>query len=755
MPHPSPSHQSVPPLTRPFVALPTNRAAFPGTVCLAVLLGAVMSAMGSGVWWAAEPPLEYQTTWLGNTFGGPTWVQNFVQGIHVEPDGTVYAASDWDEAGREIGIYRDGRVVGRAADTHGGGFGGGHSVCANEDYLVIGQSLGNENGRLRGPDYPPEGKTWYGISRRTTLGRHAPFESGRGRFQDMLVLHEVPDGEPAHVPGLAIDKTGRLYVSDPLKDQVLVVDLKTMKPQSAVRLARPRQLAFDPSGRLWGIQAAGSNEPARVVLLQGQVKKGAHWLEFEPEVQPSALAFDPLGRLLVADNGPGQQILIYTLDENEGAWSHAGSFGETGGIYAGPISGRVGPTRLSGPTGVGTDAEGNLYIGCNQPGGGAILRSFRPEGSPRWELLGLELVDTADPSENLDGVDAFSMENRYTLDWSKTGPGTQWTWRAQTVDPFRFPNDPRLHEGHHHSSAPLERKIGDRRFLVVRGMFQEALVFYAAQEDDEIVRPSAMIAKGPVRAGGWSPPGMPENSRWIWTDSNGDGDFQAGEFHDADGLLDPESRAWWVDHNGDVWQGDQIGETPIHHFKLVGLDAKGNPQYRREDSESLPLPKPLVHLMRIEYHAKDDVMYLAGYTSDRPGTGDEWGQVGTEILRYEDWSKPERSLKTHIPLPYDPAKQTTVKSFCTAGELVFAVEGQSAAVHVYDNANGRELGTLTPGPEVGGESGLVNLPDAVRAIRRLDGEYLVFVSEGAKGKVIVYRFRDPRDEGDPRVEAGR
>jgi sugar lactone lactonase YvrE len=720
-------------------------------IFLAALLGLAASASGQ----QAPAPLKYQTTWLGNSLGGPTWVQNFVQGLYVAPDGTVYAASDWDEAGQEFGIYRDGQVIGQAADTHGWGFGGGRSVCANAHYLVIAHSLGNEKGHLRGPDYPPEGKTWYGISRRTKQGQHAPFESGRGRFKDMLVLHEIPDGQPANLPGLAIDAKGKLYVSDPQRDEVRVIDLKTMKPQASIRLARPRQLAFDPSGRLWGIQAAGSKEPARVVLLQGQAKKPAFRLEFEPQVQPSALAFDPLGRLLVADNGPGQQIVIYTLDEDEGAWSHAGSFGETGGIYAGPISGRAGPTRLSGPTGVGTDAEGNLYVGCNQPGGGTILRSFRPEGSLRWELLGLEFVETADPSENFDGVDAFTVENRYTLDWSKTEPGSQWTWRAQTVDPFRFPNDPRLHEGHHHFCAPLERKLDGKRFLVVRGMFEAALVFYAVQKEDEIARPSVMVAKGPYRAVGWSPPGMPENSRWIWTDTNGDGNFEADEFHDADGRKDPESWAWWVDVNGDIWQGDQTGETPIHHFKFGGLDGKGNPQYRRENSESLPLPKPLVHLLRIEYHARDDVMYLTGYTADRPKTGDEWGQVGTEILRYEDWSKPSRSLSVRIPLPYDPAKKITVKSFCSAADLAFAVESRSAAVHVYDNQSGRELGVLKPGPEVGGESGWVDFPDAIRAIRRLDGEYLVFVEEDAKGKVLIYRFRDPRDEGGSRVETDR
>ncbi len=718
---------------------------------LAALLGLAASASGQ----QTEMPLPYQTTWLGNSFGGSTWVQNFLQGMYVSPDGTVFTASEWDEAGQEFGIYRDGQVVGRAADTHGWGAGGGRSVCANEHYLVIAHSQGNEGGNLKGPEYPPAGKTWFGVSRRTKEGQHAPFASGKGRFEDMLVLHEVPDGQPADIPGLAIDAKGHLYVSDSPGDQVRIFDLETMTAKGAIRLERPRQLAFDPSGRLWAIQAASREEPARIILVQGKAQRGEPTLEFEPGIRPSALAFDPLGRLLVADDGPDQHILIYTLDEAKGAWKLAGSFGETGGIYAGPIPGRTGPTRLSGPRGIGTDSEGNIYVGCNQPGGGTILRSFRPEGSLRWELLGLEFVDTADPLENFDGVDAFTVENRYTLDWSKTAPGSQWTWRAQTVDPFQYPNDPRLHEGHHGFCAPLERKLDGQRFLVVRGMFEAALVFYAVQKEDEIARPAAMFSKGPYRADDWSPPGMPENSRWIWTDTNGDGDFESNEFHDADGRTDPESWAWWVDENGDVWQGDQTGETPIHHFRFGGLDAKGNPQYSRENSESLALPSPLTHLLRLEYHAKDDVMFLTGHTSDRPKTGDEWGQVGTEVLHYEHWSKPDRRLKVRIPLPYDPAQNVSIKSFCTAGELAFAAESRSGFVHVYDNQSGRELGVLKPGPEVGRESGWVDFPDAIRAIRRMDGEYLVFVEEDAKGKVMIYRFRDPRDNGKPHVNGGR
>ena len=50
---------------------------------------------------------------------------------------------------------------------------------------------------------------------------------------------------------------------------------------------------------------------------------------------------------------------------------------------------------------------------------------------------------------------------------------------------------------------------------------------------------------------------------------------------------------------------------------------------------------------------------------------------------------------------------------------------------------------MTPGPEVYCESGWVDFRDAIRAFRRRDGNYLVFVEEDFKGKSLVYRLEDP------------
>jgi len=60
-----------------------------------------------------QTSLPHQTSWIGNTYGGRDgkWVQNQVDEIEVSPDGTVYAASEWDKAGRCTGVYKNGDIV--------------------------------------------------------------------------------------------------------------------------------------------------------------------------------------------------------------------------------------------------------------------------------------------------------------------------------------------------------------------------------------------------------------------------------------------------------------------------------------------------------------------------------------------------------------------------------------------------------------------------------------------------------------------
>jgi hypothetical protein len=176
------------------------------------------------------------------------------------------------------------------------------------------------------------------------------------------------------------------------------------------------------------------------------------------------------------------------------------------------------------------------------------------------------------------------------------------------------------------------------------------------------------------------------------------------------------------------------------------LDAYGSPIYSSDASETIPMPAPFNKLTRIKYFPEQDVMYLGGYTSERPHTGKEWGIVGTEIVRYDNW-KTTRKMRWRVALPYAPPDygKMWLKAMDVAGDRVFAVNSPTAEVYVYDAATGASVTKLTPGPEVQGESGWIDIPYGLRAFRRANGEYVVFVEEVWKAKVIMYRLKAERE----------
>ena len=157
--------------------------------------------------------------------------------------------------------------------------------------------------------------------------------------------------------------------------------------------------------------------------------------------------------------------------------------------------------------------------------------------------------------------------------------------------------------------------------------------------------------------------------------------------------------------------------------------------------------EPFKSLARIKYFPETDTMYLTGYTNERPHIGKEWGTVGTEIVRYDNWSQ-SRNIRWRLTLPYqpsdhpDPAAKNflVIKAIDIAGDRIFAIRVLQAEVYVYDTATGTSIAKLKPGIEVGRESGWVDIPYGLRAYQRANGEYVVFVEEDAKAKVIMYRL---------------
>jgi hypothetical protein len=704
------------------------------TKSLLFLLASVIACSVIAMYFTASEAsgITHKTSWIGNSFGGgKKWVQNQIEAMYVAPNGTVYTNSVWDEGGREAGIYKDGDAVGNAGDNHGWSRFGGKAVTADSKYIYVAMLQGALGKTEK--DYPKEGTDWFCVRRYDLSGKPAPFPSGKGFDKSMLIVSNKNG-----VTGLA--RAGNeLYVSEAASNRIRVYNTQTMKELRSFSVTNPGQITLDSRGNLWILQPKKDNNPAKIVRYS---KTGKQLPEKITDiVEATAIAIDNQGRLLVTDNGQNQQVLIYNISKNP---VQVGTFGTKGGVYAG-TPGEVGDLKLYGLAGVGTDKAGNIYINSNGfNNSGTDLRKFSPSGKLQWRLLGLHFVDNADVDPKTDGAEVFTKQEQFLMNYSKP-PGQQWTYNSYTLHPFKYPQDPRLHTS---PASTFVRRIQGQPFMFLIDMYGSFLEVYRfnAAKDGKIAIPAGMFvgSRGddkPSMDGKW-PPNQPEKGEWIWRDRNGNGAFDQGEYDTSKDY--PYIGGWWVDSKGDVWKTlrtqDGIG---IRHYPSQGLDTNGNPIYKYSSMEKQQTPSMFTDPRRIEYFPETDTMYLSGFTKEHPAQSDDGKDFGTEIARFDNWSKGNRTPQWRITVPYDRKADPVVvtASMSVAGDYVFIITSIRAEVYVHKAATGELVKQFKPGAEVANESGWIDIPYGIRAFRRSNGEYLVFAEEDWKGKVILYRLK--------------
>ncbi len=704
---------------------------------------------------------SYTVSWIGNSFGGAEkWVQQDIEDICVARDGTVYAVVPWDEAGGEVMVYRDGDVAAVARHTHGWGYHGGLAIAVNDKYVFFGQQVENEGGHLVDPNtWPPKGTNWYGIARRrrADIRRATPFEGAKGGKGDTLaggfaVVHEVPINRAADISGLWATAT-RLYAGCPYDDTIRIFDAGTMEWLGSWSMRRPGRMCMDSVGRLWVVQKAGAGEPAGVLCFAADGRLLPQHITFSSGVVPYDVCVDThrgYDRLFVTDVGSAQRVLIYR--DLNGSPQPDGFFGVRQGIYA-PPSGRFRELHFNSPVGVATDAEGNVYVASSAGsareagggGGSTVLESYAADARLNWRLLGLEFIDCADldPSDG-SPLDVFTKEEHFLFQLGRSGP-MSWTYCGYTVDKFAYPDDPRLHIW---SAGAWVRRIEDRRFLFVNDMNAQFLQVFCCEASDgaEIARPAGFFAKSHVKVEGW-PPYQPEHGEWIWRDRNGNGTFDR---HEYDSRVDhaPSAQGWWVDRQGNVWLATET--EGIRKFPFQGLDDKGNPVWDYATMVRFDKPEQLDRVKRLRYDSDMDTMYLGGVTSEHKNQ--HWKPMGPVICRFDDWSKPSRTLRWKIIAPYQHGSSGHAScepmGFDVAGEYLFVpYTGRSedlgfemGHVEILATDSGRRVDAMEPSPEVG-EIGLQDIRECLTAHRLSNGQYLVFLEDDFKAKVVVYRWR--------------
>lgn len=380
--------------------------------------------------------LNYSISWIGNTFpgGDERWVQNFIIEVAVTPDGTVYCSSEWDEAGRCIGAYKDGDVNRRLFkqyDGRGGhkawGWGtAGKAVAADEKYLYVVNTEG-ELLRFRREDS--------GYVDQTSVG---------GKAVDMTT------------------RSGVLYIIMETGD----VQLRRTTDFGLIRSFKvpgAADVAVATNGVIWlrigkEIRAFNPDGTPRAEFIKG--------LE-----DPSDISVAHDGRLIVCDNGTRCQVLFYNI---VGAPRLEAEFGKRGGLRAG-IPGVVEgePLKLWAIRGAGTDAEGNLYVafGKNM----SIIRKYDRNRNLVWEVQSLFFVDATSILPSSEGTVIYGREEIIKYDYNAPPGQRAWKLYAVTADFDRNPEDARKDP----AGMGRIREVDGHRLLFVSGMMTGPMaIFY-------------------------------------------------------------------------------------------------------------------------------------------------------------------------------------------------------------------------------------------------------------------------------------
>ncbi len=616
---------------------------------------------------AADLPGTLTTSWVGNSLPGigghgyGTWIPNYCDEIEVAADGTIINHNIWDEAGRCLGLFKNGAVNSELLKQYNGK--GGHNCwgwgSAGRAVAVDGEAIFaiNLDGHLMRFTWTPGALDSARYAAHVEVGQAVGLNARNGRLVACME-----------------DGTVRFY------------DPRTLAEIS--RFAAPGILdaALEDGGSLWLLTRTGLQRHQADGTALGATLTGAG--------SPSAISVDPSGHLIVSDNGPRQQVLIFDVTGKTPTLRR--TVGDVGGLTA--SKGRVRPGTLFALKGAAADAAGNLTVACNNVRG-LTLKTFDAAGKPVRELHGLAFLDNYDFDPTSDGKVLYGVDQIIDLDLdSGKAPGAEWSLRSVTLEPGAQANDPRLGaRGETASCSAFIRQIDGKRLLWTIGQCSGAMNLYTFAKDSDLTQ-------------------------------------LAGVFNrDTSWAID-------VDASGAVWNGGAPGNT-IRRYPLAGWSADGKPRYDWDKPDSFPVPQGFTEVARVQYVPTSDTLLISGYTAERPAKS--WGLVGSVMRRYDGWVKGQRSLAWSTDLPIDDG-DLHPKSVAQAGDYVFvaacrATKEVMSVVHVLRLSDGVIIGQMRPDATVG-DRGWIDISHGIRAFKRASGEYLVIVEEDARGKNLLYRW---------------
>jgi len=615
------------------------------------------------------PPGVYRTSWVGNTFGGDGgsngfgyWVQDGISKLAVSPDGTALCGVEWDEAGRCVGLYKDGQV---------------NRVLLKEGGKETAWGWGTANRALA---------VWQDTIYVANEGKKLL----RFRWHPGAINSAVFVGETDLSAKAVAVAANRNWIVVAYPNSIELRRAADMRVVRQFPMQKVQDVALATNSGLWVL----ADKRVQHCSFTGKILPGVISNLQDPTA--IAIANHNPNQLLVCDNGPRQQVLFYDLKLHPHLVK---TFGAYGGLMSGQ-PGEVKPNKLFGLRGANTDADGNLYVAMsfgNGPNGHCLLRCFAPNGTMKWQVMNFSFVDTFgfDPDSN--GSLVFSRDAIFQLDLSKQKPGSEWSLKAISVPYPQEQTSDRLRYG----QSAIVRDLQGRRLLYLIGQYAGGFLIYAFRGN---------IAYEVGKVG--------RNDSW----------------------------AWYVDAQGNIWNGDGPNRN-ILCYRFLGWDAQGKPRYDWNHPETWPWPNDFELVRRIIYNADADTLYLFGYL--RGETIDSWGVVGHTARRYDGWRTGAPKIRWTIQLPVNPhgndqGQPLTPQSVDVAGDYLFVgmvkPDDNRQYTHIFRLSDGSYVGSLFPGPEVGGNAGWQDMPYAIQAFHRKNGEYLVLVEEDWRGKNLLYRW---------------
>jgi hypothetical protein len=716
---------------------------------------------------------DYQTSWIANYGGVPrTHVPHSMESIFVRGDGTVATICGWDEGGTNVGIWKNGDLISIPQESGTGSYGrnSGKAVVVDDQYVyqLMRFNGKNDDGKLNSNGlrrYPPNsiGIEWQVITRyNISDGSPAVFPEGYGPLSNMLL---VVTQEERLLQGLAI-ADNKLVVAVPgnpefsIPDSLKIYDKTTMSTTPIggypITDGGTGYLYADKHNFVWMLQPNRKRIVA-ISLSNGGIRPQST-IQLPDDVDAKSFSIDTREngqeRILVANSGKDLNVLIYTNIYTNPTLS--GTFGITGGnLVRSPkndggqyLQGEAGPLRFPGPTGVGVDNDGNIYISnmfATTPT--AILYSYNEATqTENWRREGLAFTSTADFDQTQPNI-AFSTDKMFELDYTKKGQRMDQLI-ASTLDPFTWPRDFRTEPN---PPSPIKcgvfkRQIQGKDFLFVTNMYSSILGGYRfdRERNGYIAIPCMEIRI--------------DGSR-FWTDANGDGQQDDDEVK----LFTAASTfSIYPDHDGNIWIADSNNPQSLRYWKLNGITSDGLLQYA--DQKVFVLPDHVTKVNRALYDTERDELLVSCYTQTHPNPNATiWGQVGTALLTFQrvtekmaaspsgNWVYEQELLLPASPrttqgTTLDPGVEISAKAITYAGDYIFC-HLATGNINVYERSgNNLYVGQITPGNEVQKRVGWTDFTYALNARKNADGTYELLAEENAFAKILHYDLRSFRGD---------